>query len=60
MKKRAEVYFPDIFWKYFDSYRRREISKEQFVEKTGLSKSKIDICIHDLKKEQFQKRDFML
>ena len=32
---------PKIFWKYFDLYRRKKITLEQYIKNTGIKLSEV-------------------
>ncbi|SBV99715.1 conserved hypothetical protein [uncultured Eubacteriales bacterium] len=36
---------PKVFWKYYDKYRRNEISLSEFSKRTGLSITKIKVYL---------------
>jgi len=35
--RRERIHFPKIFWQYYDLYRRRKITIDEFSDKTGIS-----------------------
>ena len=39
---------PNIFWRYFDNYRRGVISIEEYQSKTGLSKMQIETFLKEI------------
>lgn len=42
------IEIPKIFWKYFDSYRRKQLTLEEFSLATGLSKSLLEIILSEI------------
>ena len=43
---------PNVFWKYYDLYRRKQISLEEFVSLSQLTKSEIQAFLKKLATEQ--------
>lgn len=43
---------PKIFWKYYDLYRRNQITTIQYIEKTGLTASEIKHFLNEIRKKQ--------
>lgn len=39
---------PKIFWKYYDLYRRRVITIEDYSLLTGLSKNRLSEYLHEI------------
>ena len=46
-----EIQIPKIFWKYYDLFRRRIISLEEFEQLSGLDKQKITEFLQEIEKE---------
>lgn len=40
---------PKIFWKYFDLYRRKIISIDEFSENSGIDKNELEMYLKSLK-----------
>ncbi len=38
---KADIHIPKNFWKYYDLYRRRHISLDEFSGKSGIEKETI-------------------
>lgn len=43
---------PKIFWKYYDLYRRKQLTLEVFSEKTHLTEQQIMSYLSELKKKK--------
>ena len=43
---------PNIFWKYYDLFRRKQLSFEEFTEKTGLEKDIILLYLQKISNER--------
>ena len=42
---------PNIFWKYYDLFRRKQLSLEEFSEKAGLEKDTILLYLQKISNE---------
>lgn len=45
MKKNGNAEIPNVFWKYYDLYRRGQITLQTFVVLSGLTKDQIEKCL---------------
>lgn len=43
---------PKIFWKYYDLFRRKEISLEEYSQKSGLTKTEIKGYLKEISKKE--------
>lgn len=41
MKKNSKIEIPNVFWKYYDLYRRGQITIQTFAVYSGLTKAQI-------------------
>lgn len=39
---------PKVFWKYYDLYRRKQLTIDEYTSKTGLSKEKIQCFLQEI------------
>ena len=39
---------PKSFWKYYDLYRRKKITMEEFSQRTGLTKTEIEAYLKEI------------
>ncbi len=43
---------PDAFWKYYDLYRRKKMSIQEFSARSGLTNAEIRKCLKALNSEK--------
>lgn len=51
MRAKKEVEIPKVFWKYYDLYRRKEISLEEYSQKSDLPEDEILQYLYFIKKQ---------
>lgn len=39
---------PKIFWKFYDLYRRKQLTIEEYASKTGLTKEEIECFLQEI------------
>ena len=45
------ISIPKIFWKYYDLYRRKQISIDEYQKLTGISKEELLEYLNEVQKE---------